>query len=504
MAGLLAVAAMTGIVACSGSRAVPSATVLDSYREARALLDSAVAVHGGLDALKRGRRIGVRMRGEEVWRNQSRRADPPYDREPFVANLSIDLDKGRLVWAAASRYPGGFEHAGRSVLADGDAFYVNFLDSLFVVQAGRTLDSYRTILNRMPHLSLLTALDNAATLRSLGPMRLTSGNLVDAFTVSTPAGPLTLGIAPRTRELAALLGVQREPMGGDVAVETEFSGYQTVGGLRIPVQVTQRTAGELTHSDSIEAVEFLAEIPDSLLRRPTGLREFVPVEEPPAVNAIAPGVWLLRVAGNQTLAVEFRDHVVLVETPAGSSAAVLAALDSLVPGKRVRYVVPTHHHDDHAGAVRQYLNGGSTLITTAGNRAHFERAVTVPSTLGAGGLDAAARATRIEVLTGQSRVLTDGVRTLELHDIGPSPHADEMVVAWLPREGIVFQGDLLNLPASGEILPTSANATTRHFGTWLDARGWQIRLITGTHLVPIMPETMAAALARPALRAAPE
>lgn len=46
------------------------------------------------------------------------------------------------------------------------------------------------------------------------------------------------------------------------------------------------------------------------------------------------------------------------------------------------------------------------------------------------------------------RVLTDGTRTLQLIDVGPNPHAREMVIAYLPKERVLFQGDLFFVPAN--------------------------------------------------------
>jgi hypothetical protein len=90
---------------------------------------------------------------------------------------------------------------------------------------------------------------------------------------------------------------------------------------------------------------------------------------------------------------------------------------------------------------------------------------------------------RIETITGKRRVLTDGTRTVELIDIGPSPHANEMLVAWVPGEGILFQGDLLNLGA-GRIHPTSANLTTAHFAEWVRQSGLPVRTLAGVHMEP--------------------
>ena len=40
----------------------------------------------------------------------------------------------------------------------------------------------------------------------------------------------------------------------------------------------------------------------------------------------------------------------------------------------------------------------------------------------------------------------DAGRRVEVIDIGPSPHAEEMLVVYLPAERLLVQGDLLNLP----------------------------------------------------------
>ncbi len=68
---------------------------------------------------------------------------------------------------------------------------------------------------------------------------------------------------------------------------------------------------------------------------------------------------------------------------------------------------------------------------------------------------------------------------LELLDIGPSPHADEMLVAWLPRQHLLFQGDLLNRPADGR--PRAGNLTTRYFADWLRNSGLPVERIAAVH-----------------------
>ena len=69
--------------------------------------------------------------------------------------------------------------------------------------------------------------------------------------------------------------------------------------------------------------------------------------------------------------------------------------------------------------------------------------------------------------------------TVELHDIGPTSHVDEIVMAYLPREKLIFQGDLIILPDRGE--PAPANTLTTEFARAIDRLGLDVNTIAGVH-----------------------
>ena len=140
-----------------------------------------------------------------------------------------------------------------------------------------------------------------------------------------------------------------------------------------------------------------------------------------------------------TLAVEFKDYIVAVEAPGSSAGAeeVIKRIKAAIPGKPIRYVAMTHHHGDHIGGLRSFIAEGATVITTQGNREVVETMAAAPQ------LDRLAKSPRkpeFLFLQRGKRVLTDGTRTLELIDIGPNPHAREMVVAYLPKERVAVPG----------------------------------------------------------------
>jgi len=194
------------------------------------------------------------------------------------------------------------------------------------------------------------------------------------------------------------------------------------------------------------------------------------------------GVWLLQelTNGYNALAVAFKDHVMVVE-PASTdveSKRAIAAVKELAPGKPIRYIVATHHHEDHAGGVRSYIAEGSTVVTTAGNRAYFERIAASRRTIAPDDLSARPRKPAFELVRGR-RTFSDGERTVELVDVGPSPHANEILVAYLPQEKMVFEADLFGI-GWGAPVP-AGSPTAAHFAKRLQELGLDAERIVPVH-----------------------
>jgi len=174
-------------------------------------------------------------------------------------------------------------------------------------------------------------------------------------------------------------------------------------------------------------------------------------------------VWFLGGGSHNSLAVEFRDFMAVVDGPLSEerSLAVIAEVQKLVPGKPIRYVVNTHHHFDHSGGLRTYVAEGATIITHQGNRAFYENVVFHPGprTLQPDRLSLVPRAPVFETVN-QKYVLSDGVRTMDVHLVQGLGHAQGMLVAHLPKEKILVNADLYSPPAQGAQPPTQPTAAS--------------------------------------------
>ncbi len=174
-----------------------------------------------------------------------------------------------------------------------------------------------------------------------------------------------------------------------------------------------------------------------------------PASPPPAAArfaTVAPGVHelVLRDAGTRSLVVEFDDHVVLCETSVdnGAGERLLAAIDEHLPGKPVRWVLFGHYHPHYTGGLRPVLARGATAVAPPLGAAFAAEIAARPFRSPPDVLAASGRTAAIEAFVGQ-RTFRDDTNELVAIDIGASSHhTDEYVVFHLPRQRLLFQGDL--------------------------------------------------------------
>lgn len=169
-------------------------------------------------------------------------------------------------------------------------------------------------------------------------------------------------------------------------------------------------------------------------------------QQPARFRTLRPGVHEVVVpdADSRALAIEFTDHVVLCETSIDNDAGerLLAALDAHLPGKPVRSVLFGHYHPHYTGGLRPVMARGATVIAPPMGAAFAREIAARPFTKPPDALAQSGREATVEEFRGERR-FADADNELVAIDIGQdSDHTDEYVVFWLPRQRLLFEGDL--------------------------------------------------------------
>jgi glyoxylase-like metal-dependent hydrolase (beta-lactamase superfamily II) len=247
---------------------------------------------------------------------------------------------------------------------------------------------------------------------------------------------------------------------GDMLVEAEYSVYKDFGGVKFPTMIVEKQGGFPVLILSVSDVKPNATVKIQAPQTPpASIAAVQPV--PVQTEKVADGVFYLKGGTHHSVAVEFTDHVVVIEAPLNEerSLAVIAEVKKLIPNKPIRYVVNTHHHFDHSGGLRAYVDEGVTVLTHESNKEFYEQVFSAPRTLNPDRLARSQKKAAIETM-GDKKALTDGARTLELHLIKGNPHNDGILMAFLPKEKILIEVDVFTPanPPAATVNPNTVSA----------------------------------------------
>lgn len=238
---------------------------------------------------------------------------------------------------------------------------------------------------------------------------------------------------------------------GDMVFEALYSDYRAFGNVQFPMHIVQRQGGypilDLQVSEVKPNAPVVIQAPARAGGAPAAAAAApAPASTPPS-EKIGDGVYLI-LGGYAGVAVDFKDHILIIEGAASDerSNAVIAEAKRLIPGKPVRYFVNTHQHFDHAGGVRAFVAEGATIITHAVHKPFYERVWRNPHSLNPDRLELAPRKATFATLTDK-KVLSDGNRVVELHNLRGNGHNQGLIVAYFPKERILVQADAFNPPA---------------------------------------------------------
>jgi len=449
---------------------------LKSVNKAGEVIDAAIEAHGGADAISGLNTLMQKSEFINIATGQSRKPGPPYDKSSQVNFNAIDLENDIFVTHNKGE-AGGFIFDGGTIINGESSWQLNFRSGTAAPLAEPDYNTQSGPFIRVTPALLMKQLQ-ARRQQShwLGEVEI-DGRMHDVITLVMEVGPgLSLYIDQESHMLTRMERVL-PPFG---QVEYAFLDYTTIDGIAFNQKFKLYVNGEdnldidIKKTTLNEALDRYVQVPEELQK----VAAIAPDEM--STQEIEEGVFLI--GGNNVYAmfVEMDDHIVAI----GGTQTVSASIEELrkeIADKPIRYGVLTHHHSDHVPGAAAYAKEGATVIT-------FEENEKVVRT--------AAGDENVKLKFVEDRMtLTDGKKHIELYNIGPTPHAENILIAYLPEEGIIFEADHFPQPANGVIPP--AVPSTVAFGEALEKLDLAYKMIVGAHSArTATPEDVATALTR--------
>ncbi|HSX59263.1 MAG TPA: MBL fold metallo-hydrolase [Tahibacter sp.] len=481
----LTLALLPLIALADGSAGNPETLTERSNAKAREVLDATVAAMGGAAAIQGVTSVRLTLEGETWPRLQMTTPQAPFQSGHSKETLLLDLSGSRLRLETANS-GAGFEGHNTVVLKRGEGTNYDHRARVAtaVPAAQASQQQFVQYQRRLPNLILRQALERGTSLRYLGEDVLDGAPHEVVTFVMPDTQQVAVYVDAKTRLVSKYELAFTDPLAGEEASEVLFGDYVDSGGIKVPKRWEFRQAGE-TASRFAARVEINPAVDDAAFEVAAdgyAKAQAVASELPQRVEQLGEGIYVIQnVAGqNQnTLAIAFKDFVLAVEAPGSSAGAdrVIQRIKETLPGKPIRYLAMTHHHGDHIGGLRSFIAEGATVVTTPGNRAVVETMAKAPQN---DRLAKSPRAQEFLFVEKGRRVVSDGDRSVEFIDVGPHPHAREMLIAYLPKERLLFQGDLFAMP-NNDAPPGPPQESSRAFARFLAERKLKVDRIASVH-----------------------
>ncbi len=236
---------------------------------------------------------------------------------------------------------------------------------------------------------------------------------------------------------------------GDMHIVATYTGWKDFGGVMAPSKIVQTRGGWPFFEVDVTAAK--ANPPDvaSLVPVPAGRGPGgggPPAPGPLNVTSEKLGDGLYRLTTGpgsyDSVIVEFKDYIMMLEAGQSEARALayVAETKKLIPNKPIRYVMNTHPHSDHTGGLPVLVAEGAIIITQKNNEEFLSKALNTPRTLMNDTLAKNPKKAKFETVE-EKKVYSDGTRTVEMYHIYPAPHSNGLIIAYIPKEKVLFQGD---------------------------------------------------------------
>jgi glyoxylase-like metal-dependent hydrolase (beta-lactamase superfamily II) len=486
--------AIVAIVSSIGAAVADSSDseVMRSYARARAVLDAGVAAMGGAEALTSLTSV---TREFENHRTNPGQGPRPFDGAPTIDKFPIFsltpttsvidyvgerlrfsqrfLSTSTKEWLTA--IDAGGPAGGFSAIAYRDETPVYTANPAAVSRDFITRES-RTY----PEAILRAALRRPATLQWFGEAAIGGRRAQLISFVDADATRIVLSFDEQTRLLVRSEVLSEHPYLGQAIAASVYQDYRKTGRLLLPYRVEAWRNEEPLRIMFISKIELDSRADDATFAAPRERIDAPPIPNDPVLTSLGNDVYAVMGADNAMFAV-FPEYVVLIESPRRESFAgqIFRLIESVAPGKPVK-LVSTHFHEDHIGGVRYAAARGAEIWTTHHGKIAIERALRVRWTIRPDEFARAPRDVTINVID-KKQVFEAGKQRVEIAQVGPTEHTDQMLAVFFPNIGTLYTADVWDVPAPS--VPTPGPDAARIVPR-IAALGWKVQQMIPTHGVP--------------------
>ena len=294
---------------------------------------------------------------------------------------------------------------------------------------------------------------------SLPPVEFASGGSArQRIALSAHGTEWTLVVDPTTGLPDEITAMEQDPTNGEAPNRVVFSDWREVSGVPFPFQVEQFLNGRLLRREIRSAIEVnpadagdVLALPDDIEAGGAAQRDWgwamshlllaraglggpadTPQIENVSLHEVGPDIYQVIGGSHHGLAIVGPDGIAVVDAPwyPERSDTLLRHLQERWPGRPVRYIIMTHHHLDHSGGFRSFVEAGAMLVAHEDAVPFYEEALALAGFRSAG----------VVAVDGHAEL--DGIgRTIGVYEI-PNSHSDAAVAAYVPDTRLLFNSDL--------------------------------------------------------------
>lgn len=434
----------------------------------------AVQASGGADDLHNLRRLTIRGEAKHWEPGQSLVAggDPRLlDDSKLAVTWDLEKKMARIDWERDMYYPFPGPKTYSEIVTPTGGIVVSR-------EPERPMSSIRLAahlreLERASPTLLVEALDAPQSLGRL-PDQLLDGKKLPAVIFTSGTTNFTILFDRMTHLPAAIRTLDDDSVYGDSVYDLTFADWKPIGNVQVAHSLIYKLNGYEIARIIYTQVVANPEIPSNVFEIPDEVRR---AAKPPAASnvpyqwvirrlnlalftdsdtinydaATSKGLTLVELAPNvqhvvggthNGLIVAMKNYLVIFDAPINEwqSLWTIEAAKARYPGKPIKYLILTHHHNDHIGGSRTYAAEGAEVIVGSPNEAYIEKVFSAIHSVNPDELQKHPKTVKV-IEVPEQMSLKDQGEEIQLYKVA-NPHAEGMLIGYVVSAELVWVTDL--------------------------------------------------------------